>query len=459
MSNDIISLANEIATSKENIRLAITTAGVDCPEDTPFANYASKISQIQNRIDNVGTDIFYRGSDSNLTSETTSYTVPSNYAVIGNGAMANSTSLQTLSMPNVTVAFDRAFTGCQNLTTINAPMCKYYGDNALMNTGISGAYTNDVAEHFGAGCFRGNKTLTSVSLPNAKELGANCFYGCNKVETISVPKVESIGDCCFVNFGDNRYDIDNVQQKWTLDVPECKKIGSSAANNNLALESFNIPKVQHVGEKSFCINDYTNAKQYTNDLSIPDCEYIGPYAFQYRNFPNIIVKNGCVIEKYAFANKDNNSSGIRCTLKTVGGKPSYIGENAFEYNNCLSQIDLSQCVHIGSYAFRLCQNLRVADLSNCKTLGESSSSSSSVYVFYKTSLCEDGTTMKIWAPSTIESIYCKLTDGNNVGILYDIYTDISNWSSRPSGWSNNTPSRAQMHYGATYEDFLNACSL
>ena len=59
MANDIISLANEIAAEKENIRQAINTAGVDCPEDTPLKDYAGKISSIQNRIDEAGTDICY----------------------------------------------------------------------------------------------------------------------------------------------------------------------------------------------------------------------------------------------------------------------------------------------------------------------------------------------------------------------------------------------------------------
>ena len=451
MSNDIISLANEIATSKENIRLAINTAGVDCPEDTPFANYASKISQIQNRIDNVGTDIFYRGSDSNLTSETTSYTVPSNYAVIGNGAMTSSTSLQTLSMPNVTVAFDRAFAGCQNLTTINAPMCKYYGDNALWNTGISGAYTNDVAEHFGNGCFQGNKALKSVSLPNAKELGANCFYGCNKVENISIPKVESIGCSCFENFGDSVI-VDDVKQTWNLNAPCCKRVGESACYNNVQLENISLPNVKFVGEYAFYLPT-TNLKSETNDLYIPSCEYIGKYAFHGRKYPNIIIKDGCSIGDHAFSFQKQNT--YYPELKTVIGKPSFVDSYAFYGCTQLKEIDLSGCVNLRSGAFYYCNQLKVIDLSSCKNISKGSSSDAVFYKYGDSGSC----VAKVWMPSTIDSVThapFKVYTGSNG---FEIYTDLESWSSRPSGWTvSQETSCITWHYGATYQDFLNAVS-
>lgn len=38
-NNDIISIANEIATQKENIRKAIVAQGVTCPESTPLNQY------------------------------------------------------------------------------------------------------------------------------------------------------------------------------------------------------------------------------------------------------------------------------------------------------------------------------------------------------------------------------------------------------------------------------------
>ncbi len=447
MANDIISLANEIATEKENIRQAINTAGVDCPADTPLKDYAGKISSIQNRIDEVGKDIFYKDTDPNVNQETTAYTVAPNFAVVGTSGLSGYAALQSITMPNVTAVLDSGFSGCKALTTINAPICKWYGANALTDTGIKGAYTNNVAQYFGNGCFQNNTNLTSISLTEALYLGCACFRGCNKVKTINIPKVKHIGAYCFKDFANNVYNDSATLQTWELSAPSVETVGMSAADTNTALAGINMPKAVNIGKYAFdyCTNltsfnlpavknidDYAfrleYAKNHTDDLSLPSCEKVGEYAFYYRYFPKIILKDGCVLGKQCFRASNNNM------LKQVIGKIGYVSNEVFRDNNGLINIDLSACTYVGDYAF-YGTKLSVIDLSSCTYVGNQA--------FYYIN-----SKPKVWLPSTITTIKSDAFYSD-----MQIYTDVANASSRPSGWSSFS---GTIHYGSTYEDFLNA---
>lgn len=456
MANDIISLANEIATEKENIRQAINTAGVDCPEDTPLKEYAGKISSIQNRIDEVGTDIFYKDTDSSLTQETTSYTVASNYAVVGTSGLSGYTALQSVTLPNVTAVLDSGFTGCKALTTITAPLCKWFGANALADTGINGAFTNNEVEYFGNGCFKNNTKLTSVSLTKALYLGTSCFEGCNKVKTISIPKVRHIGTHCFKNFANNIYDDSATLQTWDLLAPDAEVVGMYCAQANTALNAIDMPKATYIGNYAFSncskllsinlpsvkyIGNYafnvSDTKIHNTDLSLPSCEEVGERAFYYRVFPKITLKDGCKVYSYAFYAPTNNT-----ILKQVVGKIGYAGDYAFYYNTALTDVDLSACTYVGSNAF--CDaKITVIDLSACEYIGSNAFT-------YNTSGA------KVWLPSTITKVesYAFQSASN-----LQIYTDVADAASRPSGWNTNTntfPGGTTWHYGATYDEFLAA---
>ena len=456
MANDIISLANEIAAEKENIRQAINTAGVDCPEDTPLKDYAGKISSIQNRIDEAGTDIFYKDTDSALTQETTSYTVASNYAVVGASGLSGYAALQSVTMPNVTAVLDSGFAGCKALTTITAPLCKWYGANALAGTGLSGAYTNDKAEYFGNACFMNNTALTSVSLPEALYLGSSCFKGCNKVKTINIPKVKEIGAYCFKDFANNVYDDSATLQTWNLSAPMAETVGMYAATNNTALAGINMPKATYIGNYAFnaCTNltsfnlpavkyignyafNLSGVKNHDTDLSLPSCEEVGGHAFYYRVFPKITLKDGCKVDSYGFDAPSSNT-----TLKQVVGKIGYAGEYAFGYNTGLTDIDLSACTYVGSNAFYSTE-ITVVDLSACDYVGG--------YAFYNNTVGA-----KVWLPSTITTIENGAFQSSS---NLQIYTDVADAESRPSGWNTSTntfPSNTTWHYGATHDDFLEA---
>ena len=49
--NNIIDKLHQIITTKEEIRQSISNKGQEIPSSTPFANYASKISNIETGYD------------------------------------------------------------------------------------------------------------------------------------------------------------------------------------------------------------------------------------------------------------------------------------------------------------------------------------------------------------------------------------------------------------------------
>lgn len=453
-NNDLISLANEIASEKENIRQAIVTAGVACPEDTPLVQYAGKISQIQNRVTAEGTEIFYKGTDSALTQESTTYTVPTTYAAVAPSGLSGYANLQAVTMQNVTSVMDSAFAGNKNLTGITAPLCKYYGANALADTGLSGAYTNNVAEYFGVGCFQNNTKITSFDLANAKYIGGSCFEGCNKVTTINIPKAVSLGNRCFVNFANNNYDGSAALQNWSLNGPLVKSVGCEVANGNSALNglelpnaetigryafyncvnlsSINLPSVKSVDESAFAVSD---AKTY-DDVYLPACESLGYKALQNRNFKKLTVKDGCYIGVQAYSTTNNSTSR---TLQQIIGKPSYVGGYAFNTCNALTDVDLSACTFVDTYAFQQ-TSLHVIDLSACTQIES--------YAFDALKYAQ----AKIWLPSTCVTLKSRAIYGDKNSIK--VYTDVADASSRPSSWSN--VSNVTWVYGSSHEEFLAA---
>lgn len=453
-SYDLISLANEVANEKENIRQAIITAGVACPEDTPLAQYATKISQIQDRVTDAGTEIFYKGSDNSLTQETTTYTVPTTYASIAPSGLSGYANLQTVTMQNVTSVMDSAFVGNKNLTTINAPLCKYYGANSLADTGLTGAYTNNVAEFFDTGCFQNNTKITSFDLVNAKYIGASCFEGCNKVTTINIPKAVSLGNRCFMNFANNVYDGSATLQKWSLSAPLVKSVGCEVANGNSALNNFELPNAETIGRYAFydCVNlssinlpsvksvdecafAFYNAKT-CDDVYLPACENLGYRALQNRWFKKLTVKDGCYIGSQAYS---TTSPGSR-PLEQIIGKPSYVGAYAFHYCEALTDVDLSACTFIDDYAFNY-SSLHVIDLSSCTQIND--------HAFNELGYAQ----AKIWLPSTCVTLKNRaIYSSSNNSIR--VYTDVANASSRPASWSN--VSNVTWVYGSSHEDFLAA---
>jgi len=489
MANDIISLANEIAKEKENIRAAIVAAGVACDERTPLSEYASKISSIQNRISEEGTDIFYKNSDSTLTQKATSYTLTANYAVVNDNAFSGLQKLQTVTLPNVTAVMNGAFANCKELTKINAPMCKWFGDSALTNAKLTQDYINDTVEHFGNCCFINNDNIQNISLTSALYLGTSCFEGCTKARTVNIPKVKYIGNRCFYNFGNDVYE-GPVLQKWDLDAKNVEEIGSYACYSNKALQNINAPKVKKLGDFCFdgtalnniympelevvgknCFAATTISGEVTlpnivsigesafsttnmfqdKDIVLSNCIYVGSYGLavevstsDYTNsYQTLTVADGCHFGSNALTKQQQSTTGSSShKLQYIYGKIGYLGMYALNHITNLKSADFSECVYIGKQAFTGSNTVWEADidLSKCTKIEDQG--------LWAIGYQSNSHPIKMWLPST-----CVLATTNSLGngrANVHIFTDSATKPNNlGSGYTNFT-------LNATYEDFLNA---
>ena len=136
------------------------------------------------------------------------------------------------------------------------------------------------------------------------------------------------------------------------------------------------------------------------------------------------------------------------------GALEYIGDNAFSYVFQNGSIDfceysLAQGCEIGKSAFSYC-GLPSFDFTGVKSIGASCFNYATVK-------------MKIWVPSTVETINCTSTGTSmfaNSQRQHLIFTDVADENSVPSGWGaqwNKASGTLQkVTYNATYQDFLNA---
>ena len=129
-NNDIISIANEIATQKENIRKAIVAQGVTCPESTPLNQYPGKIANI-NGVTTVPNTIWH---DNNITSATTTYTVPAGVGIVGGRIFDdNRAVLESVDFNSAIAVTENTCCDCTSLTNVTGINAKYIGENAFHN--------------------------------------------------------------------------------------------------------------------------------------------------------------------------------------------------------------------------------------------------------------------------------------------------------------------------------------
>lgn len=104
MTKDIITLANEIAQEKENIRQAIEARGVECGSDVPFAQYPGKIAQICESES--GNEVFYGDG---VDADVTTYTIRDSCSLVADGALSGLANLESCSMSSVSYIGNGAF--------------------------------------------------------------------------------------------------------------------------------------------------------------------------------------------------------------------------------------------------------------------------------------------------------------------------------------------------------------
>ena len=352
MSNeniDIITLANRVANEKENIRQAIETRGVTIPETTPLADYPAKIMAID--TENTASDVYYRDPD--FDTSATSFTLPGNYGVVADGALAGYTNLESVDLQYANAIFPEALADNTNLASFTGDHLKYVGNNAFASTGLEALNNSHIQRidnggfencsllesvslpncaHVGSAAFSMDTALESVSLPECTEVGSFAFEGDSMLTSINLPKVEKVPASTFRDCGNSAYT--QYSRTIAIDMPACTSIGGNAFRNVNNIASINLPVCTNIGDYAF--NRESSTATNTNIIDLSSVETIGNYNFvsYYSNAYNAYVTAGVVLNfpnctsigHYSFKSLANNQANRELIVSDLGCS---IGYNVF----------------------------------------------------------------------------------------------------------------------------------
>ena len=175
------------------------------------------------------------------------YTIPSSVTSIGDRAFWGCEALTSMTIPSsVTNIGDRAFRGCGSLKSVTIPSSvTSIGDKAfffcddLKSVTIPSSVTSIGDEAF-AGC----DALTSVTIPSSvTSIGNEAFWGCRALTSVTIPSsVTSIGDNAFWG----------CRALKSVTIPSSvTSIGNGAFSGCRALTSVTLPKGVKLGDGAF----------------------------------------------------------------------------------------------------------------------------------------------------------------------------------------------------------------
>ena len=215
---------------------------------------------------------------------------------------------------SVTTIGDRAFNGCDALTSVEMPSVTTIGDRAF-------SYCD---------------ALTSVEMPSVTTIGEEAFNYCDALISVSMPEVTTIGDWAF-------YNCDALT---SVDMPSVTTIGGEAFRSCSALTSVDMPEVTTISDQAF---HWCSA---LTSVEMPAVTTIGREAFSScKALTSVSMPTVTTI---------GNSAFERCSALTSVEMPSVttIGGYAFYDCSALTSVDIPASVTIiGNNAFSECSGL------------------------------------------------------------------------------------------------------
>ncbi len=320
------------------------------------------------------------------------YVIPDGVTHISDRAFSGCENLTSVSIPDgVTHIGDRAFSGCESLTSVSIPDgVTHIGDEAFWNCNKLTSVTlpNSVSS-IGDGAFAYCAGLTSVTLPNSlTSIGEDTFLFCACLTDVTIPNgvttidssafrwcqgltnvtlpssVSSIGDGAFkwswclcgiwVDPNNPTYSSDENGVLYNKDKTQL--ITCPAAYEGVYV----IPDgVTSIGDEAF--RDCDNL----TSVSIPDSvTHIGDEAFSgCDNLTSVSIPDSVThISDGAF------SSCYNLTSVTIPDSVTHIGDEAFSSCYDLTSVSIPDSVtHIGDGAFSGCDNLRSVSIPDSVT--------------------------------------------------------------------------------------------
>ena len=275
-------------------------------------------------------------------------TWPSTVTEILYNMFQNCSSLKTVeNIKKVTLIYDNAFYGCNNLIALDLGLCgimsdAFQGCSKLQSIGESAKCT-----YVGNAAFQSCSSLEKIDLSMCTSVGQNAFYGCSSLQTIGSPRFASIPNYAFYGC----LSLENI------DLSKCTSVGSYAFYYCRKLQNVNTSICTYIGNSAF--NDCSSITEV--DLSA--CKNLGIFAFSgCSSLENIDLSKCTSVGSSAFSGCSK--------LENVIGLENFksIPANAFS-GTALKSITLPVCATVGSSAFSGCRSLHSVDLPKVESLG------------------------------------------------------------------------------------------
>jgi len=316
-----------------------------------------------------------------------------NVRFISSIVFGSCSALSTINLPNCYSINQKAFEGCTSLNEVNAPNC-YYIENSIF-TSCTGLTTVSFPRltYCGGLVFVKCKSVSEFVFPYLTSVAGATFNECNNgnLNVVSVPNLLAISkwynNAMLLNtslsdlyIGTNVYGV--------LDY-------TSVINGSNTIITGSIYVNGYEYSKYIVANGWSSISSIlvpVGDVSTPMLQYSDGVVFGNTGAIESSFLSYLGISKSSVA--EVNLPSCKCILSSTFERYSlsyanlpeceYIGNFAFRSCYSLTDVSLSQCKYVGDSAFQYCSNLTKIDLPTCECIGQygfaSCSNLSSIYL-------------------------------------------------------------------------------
>jgi len=264
---------------------------------------------------------------------------------------------------------DRAFEGCNLISTFTIPNVKSVGESAFLNCTKLTQSTIDLSKFtsIGKDAFA-NTGITAVVLNSSHTEFPDAFSGC-KLTSVTIPGAKTLGDNSLKNFANTLT---------TVDAENVTSLGEGAFEGCIVLKQVNLPKLKTIGSRAFygCIAltgaSYDTVETIGNE-AFRNCSGIGSITFDNAKTIGSNAFNGC--EKLTTLALDKVSTieenaFMGCPIKALSLESILtIGPNAFAGCDELKSASIETATTIADGAFSGCENLSALSLRDITLIG------------------------------------------------------------------------------------------
>lgn len=272
---------------------------------------------------------------------------------VGNAAFSSS-SIETVSLPNVTEIGASAFYGCTGIKEISLPSIEIAGGAAFYTcTKLADVYMPKL-DSMGSSVFYECTSLTSVSFPELKTMGTHSFYGCSKLAEASLPELTAIETLTFRGCSA----LTELSLPKVLTISGTTQEQYAAFYNCSALTKVSLDSAISIGSYSFYGCDALE------EVYTPVVKILGSYAFYSCDaLKNVSMPFVTTINFRAF--------GYCVALETITlTSATTINGNAFYGCKSLSEVSMPSVETIDYNAFYNCSSLKEVSAPKLTTMGD-----------------------------------------------------------------------------------------